>query len=170
MIAGLSGLTVLRALLLVVAALAAVVLAAALGPVLPARVLPDLVLLVVVAGALLGGPSRGAVLGLAAGWLVELMPPGSAVLGLTSLLYAAAGLVAGAGRRQGRAPLGWVVVVTAASVGMVLAGRVVHAVVAGVTFDGARGGVWAGTTVAVGAVAVPLLVQAERALRARGLR
>lgn len=170
MIPGLSGLTVLRALLLVASALAGVTLTAALGPVLPARVLPDLVLPVVVAGALLGGPSRGALLGLAAGWLVELLPPGSAVLGLTALLYAAAGLVAGAGRREGRAPFGWVPVVMAAAVGVVLAGRVVHAVVAGATFDGARGGVWAGTTVAAGAVTVPLLVQAERALRARGLR
>ena len=66
-----------------------------------------LVLPVVVAGALLSGPSSGALLGLAAGWVVDLMPPGSQVLGSSALLYAAAGLVT----TRRAFPFGWVAMV-----------------------------------------------------------
>ena len=50
---------------------------------------PDLVLLVVVAAALLGGPAKGAILGLGAGWVIDLMPPAAATLGVAALTYAA---------------------------------------------------------------------------------
>ena len=57
-------------------------------------VVPDLVLLPVVALALSRGWLAGALLGLAAGWVVDLVPPGGDPLGLTPLLYAVAGSLA----------------------------------------------------------------------------
>ena len=70
----------LRAGVIVLAALLAVVAVPRLGPL--AALGPDLVLPVVVAAALLGGPVRGALVGLGAGWVVDLCPPGTPVLGI----------------------------------------------------------------------------------------
>lgn len=152
----------LRALLLVVAAFAAVL------PSLPSRAaMPDLVLPVVVAGALLSGPSRGALLGLAAGWLVDLLPPGSAVLGTSALLYAAVGLLAGAGRREGQVPWGWVAVVVTASAGMATVLRLVVAVLAGSPVNGAVAVFELLATVALGVVVVPAIVGVEQRLSSR---
>jgi len=60
---------------------------------------PDLVLLVVAAAALMHGPVTGALVGLAGGWLVDLVPPGGEPLGAGALSYAVAGALVGAARR-----------------------------------------------------------------------
>jgi rod shape-determining protein MreD len=154
-----------RAVLLVAASLVTV-----LPTLLPAGVLPDLVLPVVVAGALLSGPSRGALLGLAAGWLTDVVPPGSAVLGTSALVYAAAGLLAGAGRREGHAPWGWVAVVVTASAGVVQALRLVAAVLSGEPVSWVVTGLDLVATAALGVVLVPALVGAEQWLSSRWSR
>lgn len=148
--------------LLVLSAVAAVTLGAG-----PREVVPDLVLPVVVAGALLRGPSGGLLLGLAAGWLVDLMPPGATVLGSSALVYAAAGLLAGAGRREGVAPMGWVSLVAAAATVVTEAGRLLIVVPAGVPVDWSLLGLRAGATAALCALATPLLVRTHHLL-ARG--
>ncbi|WP_298891130.1 rod shape-determining protein MreD [uncultured Serinicoccus sp.] len=61
---------------------------------------PDLVLLVVAGVALLHPPPVGLLVGLAGGWLVDVVPPGAAPLGAGALVYAAVGLGLGAVRRQ----------------------------------------------------------------------
>ena len=61
----------------VLAILAAVAAAAA-----PARQLtyaPDVLALIVVAAGLSGGSTRGALVGLLAGWITDLMPPGGEI-------------------------------------------------------------------------------------------
>lgn len=59
---------------------------------------PDLVVLVVAAAALLHRPSTGVLVGLAGGWLVDLVPPGAEPLGASALTYAAVGLLLGLAR------------------------------------------------------------------------
>lgn len=96
-------------------ALALCVVAAVVVVTLRARgwtVVPDLVLLPVVAVALSRGWLAGALLGLAAGWVVDLVPPGGDPLGLTPLLYALAGALAGRGSRVGPVPVRWIAIVT----------------------------------------------------------
>jgi rod shape-determining protein MreD len=153
-----------RGLLLLVAAVASVTLAAR-----SQLALPDLVLPVVVAGALRIGASRGALLGLAGGWLGDLMPPGSAVLGTAALVYAGAGLLAGAGRREGETPFGWVAVVGAACAVLVTTGRLVVAALSGAPVEWPLVGMRLGLTVVLCAVLVPVLVSLEQRL-ARGRR
>ena len=152
-----------RAVLLLLAAVTSVILAAR-SPL----AVPDLVLPVVVAGALWVGPSRGAVLGLAGGWLVDLMPPGSAVLGTAALLYAAAGLVAGAGRREGSTPFGWIATVGLACATVVTAGRLVLATLSGAPVEWPVVGAQLVTTVLLSAVLVPVLVRCEQRLARSG--
>jgi rod shape-determining protein MreD len=154
-----------RALLLVLATLVTV-----LPTLSSVGVLPDLVLPVVVAGALLSGPSRGALLGLAAGWLTDLVPPGSAVLGTAALVYAAAGLLAGAGRREGHAPWGWVAAVVTASAAVVQALRLVVAVLSGEPVSWGVAGLDLVATATLGVVLVPALVGAEQWLSSRWSR
>lgn len=125
---------------------------------------PDLVLPVVVAGALRTGPSRGALLGLAGGWLADLVPPGSAVLGSAALLYAAAGLLAGAGRREGETPFGWVATVGAAAAVVVTTGRLGVAGLTGAAVQWSAVAAQLGLTVLLCAAAVPLLVRCEQRL------
>jgi rod shape-determining protein MreD len=153
-----------RGLLLLVAAVASVTLAVRWQ-----LALPDLVLPVVVAGALRTGASRGALLGLAGGWLVDLMPPGSSALGTAALVYAAAGLVAGAGRREGETPFGWVAVVGAACAVLVTTGRLVVAAMSGAAVEWPEIGIRLVLTVVLCAVLVPVLVSLEQRL-ARGRR
>jgi rod shape-determining protein MreD len=159
------GAAAVRALLLLVAALLSVTVAGRT----PAAV-PDLVLPVVVAGALLSGPSRGALVGLGAGWLVDLLPPGASVLGTSALLYAAAGLVAGAGRREGPTPWGWVALVGGASALVLGAGRVVVAVVSGGAIDLPATGLAVLESAALCAIAVPALVWVEQSVSGRRRR
>lgn len=159
-----SSIITLRGLLLLLAAVASVTLAAR-----SQLTAPDLVLPVVVAGALRAGASRGALLGLAGGWLVDLMPPGSAVLGTAALLYAAAGLLAGAGRREGETPFGWVASVGAAAAVVVTAGRLVVAALTGAPVQWPVVATQLGLTAVLCAVVVPLLVRCEARLQ-RGRR
>jgi len=153
-----------RSLVLLLAAVTSVVLSARTQ-----LALPDLVLPVVVAGALWVGPSRGAILGLVGGWLVDLMPPGSAVLGTAALLYAAAGLVAGAGRREGQTPFGWIATVGAAAAVVATTGRLAVAALTGAPVQWPVVGVELLLTVVLCAVLVPVLVRCEQRLaRGRG--
>jgi rod shape-determining protein MreD len=82
-----------RALLLVAAVLALTLMPAGM----PGR--PDLVVLVVAAAALMHGPVTGGLVGLAGGWLVDVVPPGGEPLGAGALSYALAGLLVGMARR-----------------------------------------------------------------------
>ena len=164
MTGGSSTLHLLRAIAVVAAALAMVTLTAR-GVSAP----PDLVLPVVVAGALLSGPSRGALLGLGAGWVVDLMPPGSPVLGSAALLYAAAGLLAGACRREGEAPMVWVAVVVLAASSAVALGRAALTLTSSAPVSLAEVGLRLALTATLALVAVPLLVRAEHALARRHL-
>lgn len=129
--------------------------------------LPDLLLPVVVAGALVGGPVPGALLGLAAGWLVDLVPPGAVVLGTGALTYAACGLLAGAGRREGLAPWWWVAGVGALATAVLLAGGLLVALLSGTGVSVADSLVRLVLTSALSAVVVPVLVRLEQHLRAR---
>ncbi|HYN68556.1 MAG TPA: rod shape-determining protein MreD [Ornithinibacter sp.] len=151
--ASLRGLSVLVAVLLVVT----------LGARHVAPV-PDLVLVLVVAWALLRGPVAGATVGLAAGWLLDVVPPGATHLGVQALTYAVAGALAGRAHVEGP--------VTAPRIALVALGASV--VVEGVGVLGAL----AGTapvdlaavvaqcllTATVAALVVPLVVAAERGL------
>lgn len=158
------GRAALRLVLLLAAALAAVTLGARhAGP------LPDLVVLVVVAGALLSGATSGAVLGLAAGWVVDLMPPGSQVLGTDAVLYAVAGAVAGSARREGRAPLGWIALACLASAGVVQGGRALLALAVNAPVGWSTMVQRLLATVVLGVLLVPLLVRLAHALVRRRL-
>jgi rod shape-determining protein MreD len=66
---------------------------------------PDLTLLVVVALALLGGPTAGAAAGICAGLVADLTPPAAGLLGLGAIGYGLAGLVAGRWHRPGERSL-----------------------------------------------------------------
>ena len=120
-----------------------------------------------VAGALRTGASRGALVGLTGGWLVDLVPPGSSALGTAALVYAAAGLLAGAGRREGQTPFGWVAVVGAASALLVTTGRLVVAALSGAAVDWQVVGGRLVVTTVVGTALVPLLVRLEGRLDRR---
>ena len=104
-----SGVALRGALLLVGAVLTVTLGARHLAP------LPDLVLVVIASAALRSGPRVGLVTGLVGGWLLDLLPPGSPVLGTQALLYAVCGLLLGLARRPGRLSLVWVVLVIAAA-------------------------------------------------------
>jgi rod shape-determining protein MreD len=56
---------------------------------------PDLPILVVVALALVGGPSYGAVLGFSVGFAADVLPPADHTLGRLALAYAVVGYLAG---------------------------------------------------------------------------
>lgn len=127
----------------------------------------DLVVLVVAAVGLLHGPSAGLLVGLAGGWLVDLVPPGAAPLGASALTYAAAGALLGLARRYASASplLPWVA--TAAAAGSVLAVRGLTAA-AGVGRVAATDLVWSWVATLVVAVpALPVLLAVERWLGER---
>ena len=147
----------LRAALLLVGAVLGVTLAARhLAP------LPDLVLVVVASAALRSGPRAGLVTGLVGGWLLDLLPPGSAVLGTQALLYAVCGLLVGLARRPGPVPLVWVVAVIAAAAGGLELVRALLALAQGVPVGvgSSLGRVVA--TATVGLLIVPLVGSLER--------
>jgi rod shape-determining protein MreD len=147
----------LRAALLLVGAVLTVTLGARhLAP------LPDLVLVVVASAALRSGPRVGLVAGLVGGWLLDLLPPGSAVLGTQALLYAVCGLLLGLARRPGRVSLVWVVlVITGVGCGLELA-RALLALADGVPVEvvSSLGRVLATATVSL--LLVPLVNAVER--------
>ena len=56
---------------------------------------PDLLLVVVLVLAMAAGPTSGAVMGFAAGVLIDVAPPAAGSIGQTAAIYAIAGFVAG---------------------------------------------------------------------------
>ena len=151
----------LRAGALLAAVLLVVILAARqVSPV------PDLVLVLVVAWALLRGPVTGAAVGLGAGWLLDLAPPGSSHLGVLALTYAAAGALAGRARVEGPVAAPRVAVVALAASGLVEGVGVVGALAVGAPVAVAVAGVALSCllTATVAALVVPLVVGAERGL------
>lgn len=164
MSARISLLSLLRACLVVLLAAFSAVVLPRLGP-----VGPNPVLLVVVAGAVLGGPVRGAILGFGAGWVVDLMPPAGAVLGVAALTYAAAGAVSGLWHRDGaRSALGPPLATLAAASTVAVIG-----ILGTLTNGWVVGWVAVGwsivLTVLLGLAVVPLLISAERGLVRRRL-
>lgn len=102
----------------VLAAAAAVLLAALLQVSVLSQVswhgvVPNLVLLVVVAAGLVRGASFAMVLGLAAGLLLDLAPPADHVAGRWALALVLVGLVAGQVNREARGSAGAVVATVA---------------------------------------------------------
>jgi rod shape-determining protein MreD len=136
----------------------------------PTRFLPDLVVLVVASSAVVRGPAHGALLGLAAGWVVDLVPPGGSPLGLTALLYATAGATAGLAHRPApsRGLLGALLGLAAATV-VVEVGAVCVAILGDGSFDFAAAVTRTLTTLAVGLLALPLLLGVDRSLTRRRL-
>jgi rod shape-determining protein MreD len=148
---------VVRGVLLLVGAVLTVTLGARhLAP------LPDLVLVVVASAALRSGPRVGLAMGLVGGWLLDLLPPGSPVLGTQALLYAVCGLALGLARRPGQVSLVWVVTVVAGAGCGLESVRALIALAQGVPVDAASslGRVLATATVAL--VVVPLVTAVER--------
>jgi rod shape-determining protein MreD len=92
-----------RALVLTVVLMAAVVLQVSVFPYLSYEgVVPDLTLLVVVAAALVRGPEYAAVLGFVGGLTVDLAPPADHVAGRWALALVVVGYLAGRVRRDAR--------------------------------------------------------------------
>lgn len=148
------------------------VLAAALSAVVLPRlgpVGPHLVLLVVVAAALLGGPAKGALLGLCAGWVVDLMPPTPAALGATALTYAIAGVVAGLWHRESGRSLWLPALATITATSTVEAIGILQSLTSGWPPQWAMAGWSMALTSGVGLAVVPLLIRAERGLALRRL-
>ncbi len=151
-----------RGLLLVLAVLAP----ASFSPHWPGH--PDLVILVVAAAALLHGPATGALCGLAAGWLVDLVPPGGEPLGASALSFALAGALVGAVGRWGPwSPLvPWVATVGGAAAVQAVRGLTAAAGV-GATSPSAL--LWSiGVTAVFAVLLLPLLLGIERFLVQRG--
>ena len=116
---------------------------------------------------LLRGPVAGAAVGLCAGWLLDLVPPGSSHLGLLALTYAAAGALAGRARVEGPVAAPRVAVVALAASALVEAVGVVGALAVGAPVALADAAVSCLLTATVAALVVPLVVGAERGLARR---
>lgn len=125
------------------------------------RILPDLALLPVLALALSRGPVPGALLGLAAGWVVDLVPPGGEPLGMTALLYALAGLLAGLGRRVGPLPLRWVALVCLGASAIPALGRLLQGAWLGQQLDVAGAATQVAVTLLAAIVLVPPLIRLD---------
>lgn len=125
-------------------------------------VVPDLVLLPVIAVALTRGSAVGALSGIAAGWVVDLVPPGGAPLGLTALLYAAAGALAGRGTRLGPLPTRWVALVALGAALVPAAGRLLHGAWLGQQVGPVQALTEVAVTVLVAVVVVPPLVRLDK--------
>ena len=152
----------LRALAVLVAALAVVSLGARhLAPV------PDLVLVLVVAWALLHGPGVGGAVGLGAGWLLDVVPPGSPGLGLQALTYAAAGALVGRFRVEGPISAPLVAGVALGASTLVEGVGVLRALTVSAPVDLVGSLVGALLTATVAALVVPLVIGAERAVARR---
>ncbi len=151
-----------RGLAVLVAVVAVVALSARhLAPV------PDLVLVLVVAWALLRGPVVGGLAGLAAGWMLDLVPPGSGLLGAQALTYAAAGLLAGRFRSEGPVPAARVGAVALAASVLVEGVGALQALAVRAPVDPVLLGLRCLLTATVAAALVPLVVRAERSVLRR---
>lgn len=157
----------LRAALIV---LAAVVMSLPI-PIVPA--VPDLMIVVVAVTALTKGPWAGALIGLAGGWLIDLVPPGASPMGGSAVVYAAVGAGLGALRRHLAATpsvsllplIPWAVVSLASAV--VLLVRLISAAAGFGEADLAQMG-WAWLlTICVTPLLLPPLVWVERWLAVR---
>lgn len=164
MSARISLLSLLRAGLVVLFAAVSAVVLPRLGP-----VGPDPVLLVVVAAALLGGPVKGAILGFGAGWVVDLMPPAGAVLGVAALTYAAAGAVSGLWHRDGGRSALMPPLATLAAASTVAVIGILGTLASGWPIAWVDAGWSIALTVFLGLAVVPLLISAERGLVRRRL-
>ena len=123
---------------------------------MPTRFLPDLVVLVVASSAVVRGPAHGALLGLAAGWVVDLVPPGGlARSGSPRSCMPTAGATAGlAHRAASRSLLGALLGLAAATV-VVELGGVCVAILGDGSFDLAAAATRTLVTLAVGLLALP---------------
>jgi rod shape-determining protein MreD len=163
----LSMLGLLRAAYTVVAALVITTVLPRLG--VPSRFVPDLVLIGVVATAVIRGPMHGALVGLAAGWVLELMPPVAKPLGLAALTMMLAGIVAGSFKRSSSRSLLRPLAALAVAAAVVLAGECATAVVAEGSVDLTAAVTVLGLTLGVGLGLLPFLVIVDRALVRRRL-
>ncbi|WP_239110392.1 rod shape-determining protein MreD [Phycicoccus sonneratiae] len=149
---------------------AALVVAGVLAVTLGARhvaPVPDLVLVLVVAWALWRGPVAGGLAGLLGGWVLDLVPPGAAVLGLHALAYGAAGLLAGRLRVTGPVAAPRVAGATLAAAVLVEGLDVLRALAVRAPVDLLEVGVRCLLTATLAALVVPLVVGAERAVLRR---
>ena len=156
-----------RTAYVVVAALLSATLLPRLG--VPGQWVPDLVLIGVVATAVLRGPVHGALVGLVAGWVVELVPPVGSPLGLTPLVLMLGGLAGGLFQRVSSRTLGRAMLALAAAGVVVLLGRYASTIAAEGSVSASEGLGRLASTVAVGLLALPVLLAADRALVRRRL-
>ncbi|YAL84273.1 rod shape-determining protein MreD [Dermacoccaceae bacterium W4C1] len=159
-----SRLTTLQGLCLLGAALVqAVVL-----PHLFGAAAPDLVLVVIVATALRAGSLSGVLMGVAGGWMIDLMPPGTGGFGLTALWYAALGALAGTAAGWVRSSPLWPLAATGLCAAGAALGAGVLTLLRGHTPDLGAGALGVLLTAVVGALVVPALMHRQRRLVARG--
>ena len=125
---------------------------------------PDPVLVLVVAWALLRGPVAGAAAGLAGGWLLDLAPPGAGALGVAALAYAAAGALAGRARTEGPVAAPRVALIAFAAGVLVEGVALVAAVAANAPVDLVDLGIGALLSATVAGVVVPVVAGMERGL------
>jgi hypothetical protein len=130
---------------------------------------PDLVLLIVVPAALLGGSAKGALVGLGAGWVVDLMPPAAATLGVGALTYAVVGAVCGLWHRDGARSVLLPPLATLAAAGIVVSIGILRDVEDGWPVPWVSVGWSVALTTALGLAVVPTLIRTERALVHRHL-
>jgi rod shape-determining protein MreD len=162
-----TALGLLRAAYIALAALLTVTVVPRLG--IPASWAPDLVVVGVVATALLRGPTHGALVGLLAGWVVELVPPVGRPLGLTALAMLLAGAAAGAlGRSSLRPGLRAALAVVAASL-VPLTSRLAVTAAAEGRWDIAAAMASLTATAGVAVVVLPTMILVDRALVRRRL-
>lgn len=154
----------LRTVLLVAAVLGVLTLAArGISPT------PDLVLVILVGVALRSGPVSGAGFGLVAGWALDLVPPGASHAGLTALLYAAAGALAGRWRRPGPVGPVWLALVGLATAAATAVVRVVGDLATSLPVDWPMVGSRIVLTTVAAAIVVPVVLHVEAGLNRRGL-
>jgi rod shape-determining protein MreD len=128
---------------------------------------PDLVLVLVVAWGLLRGPVAGAAAGLLAGWILDLVPPGDAVLGAQALTYAVAGALAGRSRSEGPVAPPRVALVSLGAAVVVEGVAVLRALVVTAPVDLVEVVLRCLLTATVAAAVVPLVLRAERGVARR---
>lgn len=156
-------LTVVRAVFAVFAALLTVT-------VLPRFGVPvDAVAILVVAVALRAGTEAGALMGLATGLLVDLLPPGATPLGVGALSYAVVGAVAGVLHRSLRVSILLPAVVVLVAEALLQASRAAAQLIGGLPVDLLRIPVFAAVTALVGALVVPPLLRVEHWFVRRGM-
>lgn len=128
---------------------------------------PDVALLVVVGVAAARGPWAGVVLGVAAGWLIDLVPPGAEPLGAGALAYAAAGALAGRLRWLRRVSVLAPVLLTLAAALLVQGARALVALAVGAPLQPVAVTWSIALTVTLGLLVVPAVLALEDAVARR---